>query len=106
MDGEFLITSRDEGHGFNSEEVASPTTLENLLFTHGRGIYLMKRLTGRSLLRHGGFVVRMRKNSNGYIEGSRNQVIHAWTCGPSERKSPLTSSLSVIHPQESTQTQT
>jgi hypothetical protein len=44
MDGEVLITSRDEGHGFNSEEVANPTTLENLLFAHGRGIYLMKRL--------------------------------------------------------------
>ena len=45
MDGEVSITVRDEGQGFNSEEVANPTTPENLLFTHRRGICLMKRLT-------------------------------------------------------------
>src|SRR5689334_4384548 len=38
MDGEVSIAVRDEGQGFNSEEVANPTTPENLLFTHGRGI--------------------------------------------------------------------
>src|SRR6266478_9890635 len=41
IDGEVSITVRDEGQGFNSEEVANPTTPENLLFTHGRGIYLI-----------------------------------------------------------------
>jgi len=41
MDGEVSITVRDEGQGFNSEEVANPTTPENLLFTHDRGIYLI-----------------------------------------------------------------
>ena len=64
MDGEVSITVRDEGQGFNSEEVANPTTPENLLFTHGRGIYLMKRLMDEVSFEHGGSAARMRKNSN------------------------------------------
>src|SRR6202008_3618673 len=44
MDGEVSITVRDEGKGFDSSAVLDPTVLENLLFTHGRGIYLMKTL--------------------------------------------------------------
>jgi serine/threonine-protein kinase RsbW len=65
LDGEVSITVRDEGQGFNSEEVANPTTPENLLFTHGRGIYLMKRLMDEVSFEDGGSVVRMRKTSNG-----------------------------------------
>ena len=65
IDGEVSITVRDEGQGFNSEEVANPTTPEKLLFTHGRGIYLMKRLMDEVSFEDGGSVVRMRKNSNG-----------------------------------------
>ena len=65
MDGEVSITVRDEGQGFNSEEVVNPTTPENLLFTHGRGIYLMKRLMDEVSFEDGGSVVRMRRNSNG-----------------------------------------
>jgi len=61
MDGEVSITVRDEGQGFNSEEVANPTAPENLLFTHGRGIYLMKRLMDEVTFEDGGSVVRMRK---------------------------------------------
>ena len=65
MDGEVSITVRDEGQGFNSEEVANPTTPENLLCTHGRGIYLMKTLMDEVSFEDGGAVVRMRKNSTG-----------------------------------------
>jgi histidine kinase-like protein len=61
MDGEVSITVRDEGSGFNSEEVANPTTLENLLFTHGRGIYLMRTLMDEVSFEEGGSVVRIRK---------------------------------------------
>jgi hypothetical protein len=64
--------SLDHGPGrgtkFNSEEVANPTTPENLLFTHVRGTYLMKRVVDEVSFEDGGSVVRMRKNSNGYIE--------------------------------------
>src|SRR5437588_11315154 len=44
LDGEVSITVRDEGKGFDSRTVLDPTRLENRLFTHGRGIYLMKTL--------------------------------------------------------------
>jgi serine/threonine-protein kinase RsbW len=64
MDGEVSITVRDEGQGFNSEDVADPTTPENLLFTHGRGIYLMKALMDEVSFEDDGSVVRMRKDSN------------------------------------------
>jgi anti-sigma regulatory factor (Ser/Thr protein kinase) len=45
LDGEISITVRDQGRGFHSNTVPDPTLLENLLFTHGRGIYLMKKWT-------------------------------------------------------------
>jgi serine/threonine-protein kinase RsbW len=64
VDGEVSITVRDEGQGFNSEEVANPTTPENLLLTHGRGIYLMKTLMDEVSFDEGGAVVMMRKKSN------------------------------------------
>jgi anti-sigma regulatory factor (Ser/Thr protein kinase) len=64
MDGEVAITVRDQGRGFDSNAVLDPTFLENLLFTHGRGIYLMKTLMDEVSFEEGGSVVRMRKNSN------------------------------------------
>jgi len=64
LDGEVSITVRDEGKGFDSRTVLDPTRLENLLFTHGRGIYLMKTLMDEVSFEEGGSVVRMRKNSN------------------------------------------
>src|SRR5216684_1676960 len=41
MDGGVSITVQDEGRCFDSDAVLDPTCVENLLFTHGRGIYLM-----------------------------------------------------------------
>jgi serine/threonine-protein kinase RsbW len=64
MDGEVSITVRDEGRGFDSSAVPDPTFRENLLFTHGRGIYLMKTLMDEVSFEEGGSVVRMQKNSN------------------------------------------
>jgi len=64
VDGEVSITVRDEGRGFDSNAVPDPTSRENLLFTHGRGIYLMKTLMDEVSFEEGGSVVRMRKNSN------------------------------------------
>ena len=64
MDGEVAITVRDEGRGFDSKTVPDPTFPGNLLFTHGRGIYLMKTLMDEVSFEEGGSVVRMRKNSN------------------------------------------
>src|ERR1700723_1315032 len=64
MDGEVSITVRDEGSGFDSSAVPDPTFLENLLFTHGRGIYLIKALMDEVSFEEGGAVVMMRKKSN------------------------------------------
>jgi len=64
MDGEVSITVRDEGRGFDSNAVLDPTLLENLLFTHGRGIYLMKTLMDEVSFEEGGAIVMMRKKSN------------------------------------------
>jgi len=64
LDGEVSITVRDEGRGFDSSAVPDPTFLENLLFTHGRGIYLMKTLMDEVSFEEGGAVVMMRKKAN------------------------------------------
>jgi serine/threonine-protein kinase RsbW len=64
MDGEVSITVRDEGRGFDTSAVLDPTALENLLFTHGRGIYLIKTLMDEVSFEEGGAVVMMRKKSN------------------------------------------
>jgi serine/threonine-protein kinase RsbW len=64
MDGEVSITVRDEGRGFDSNAVLDPTFVENLLFTHGRGIYLIKTLMDEVSFEEGGAVVMMRKKSN------------------------------------------
>jgi len=64
MDGEVSITVRDQGKGFDSSALLNPTFRENLLLTHGRGIYLMKTFMDEVSFEEGGAVVMMRKNSN------------------------------------------
>ena len=71
MDGEVSITVRDQGNGFDSSMVEDPTSLENVLFTHGRGIYLMKTFMDEISFEENGAVVRMRKNSNVGTTGQR-----------------------------------
>ena len=63
-DGEVSITVRDQGKGFDSSALLNPTFRENLLLTHGRGIYLMKTLMDEVSFEEGGAIVMMRKNSN------------------------------------------
>jgi serine/threonine-protein kinase RsbW len=61
MDGEVLISVRDEGEGFDSRVVPDPTDAQRLLFTHGRGLHLMKALMDEVSFEENGTVVRMRK---------------------------------------------
>jgi serine/threonine-protein kinase RsbW len=61
MDEEVLFTIRDEGEGFDIHAVPDPSTEENLLRTHGRGIRLMQALMDEVGFEQGGKVVRMRK---------------------------------------------
>jgi serine/threonine-protein kinase RsbW len=63
-DGEVSITVQDEGQGFDSNAVPDPTTPENRLVKHGRGIYLMKTLMDEIRFEQGGAVVYMRKKPN------------------------------------------
>jgi len=63
MDGEVSLTVRDEGPGFDFNAVPDPTTPENRIFTHGRGIHLMKSLMDDVSFEEGGRVVNMRKKS-------------------------------------------
>src|SRR5438128_5700382 len=72
-DGEVRITVRDEGPGFRSDAVPDPTSPENRLFTHGRGIYLMKMLMDEVSFVKGGSVVRMRKKSNAGTAAPRRE---------------------------------
>ena len=64
MDGEISITVRDEGRGFDSNAIPDPTLGGNVLFTYGRGIYLMKTLMDEISFEEGAAVVTMRKKSN------------------------------------------
>jgi serine/threonine-protein kinase RsbW len=64
MDGELSITVRDQGKGFDSSALIDPSSSENLLCTHGRGIYLMKALMDEVCFEEDGAVVMMRKKSN------------------------------------------
>jgi serine/threonine-protein kinase RsbW len=61
-DGEVSITVEDEGHGFEYDAVPDPTSPDNRLRTHGRGIYLMRASMDEVHFENGGSVVHMRKN--------------------------------------------
>jgi len=60
---EISISVRDEGHGFDINKVADPTSPENIKSDHGRGIYMMKALMDEVRFEEGGSVVQMRKTA-------------------------------------------
>jgi serine/threonine-protein kinase RsbW len=70
-DGEVSITVSDEGHGFNPDEIPSPIAADNLLRTHGRGIYLIRTLMDEVDFQQGGSVVHMCKRANAGSDTSR-----------------------------------
>lgn len=45
QDSTWTLEVRDEGSGFDPNAVVDPTAQENLLRTHGRGLYLMRELS-------------------------------------------------------------
>lgn len=59
-----MLTIRDQGRGFEMCFTPDPTAIENLMSTHGRGIYLMQASMDEVHFDEGGVVVRMRKNPN------------------------------------------
>ena len=62
--GEVAMRIRDEGAGFDSSLLPDPTTPENRMSTHGRGIYLMRALMDEVSFEEGGSVVFMRKSAS------------------------------------------
>jgi serine/threonine-protein kinase RsbW len=73
-DGEVSLTIQDEGKGFDTAAVLDPTTLENRLLPHGRGIYLMKTLMDDVRFEQGGAVVYMHKASNARSSTARKSA--------------------------------
>jgi serine/threonine-protein kinase RsbW len=55
------LVVRDEGPGFDPDEVPDPTAPENLDAEHGRGILLMKQFMDEIHYERGGTEVHMRK---------------------------------------------
>ena len=66
MDGEVLISVRDEGAGFDSLVVPDPTDAPRLLLSHGRGLHLMKALMDEVSFEENGAVVRIRKRMDSH----------------------------------------
>jgi serine/threonine-protein kinase RsbW len=60
---EVSIAVKDEGPGFDINQVADPTAPENIGSIHGRGIYLMKALMDEVRFEENGVVVQMRKSA-------------------------------------------
>ena len=73
-DGEVSLAVQDEGQGFDTAAVLDPTTPENRLLSHGRGIYLMKTLMDDVCFEQGGAVVHMRKASNARPRAARKSA--------------------------------
>jgi serine/threonine-protein kinase RsbW len=69
----FRIRVRDEGDGFQPEQVSDPTQGEALLRSRGRGVYLMRSIMDSVVFREGGRVVELeKKNPNGSANGSES----------------------------------
>ena len=60
---EVSIAVKDEGRGFDINEMPDPTAPENIGAGHGRGIYLMKAFMDEVRFEEGGVVVHMRKRA-------------------------------------------
>jgi serine/threonine-protein kinase RsbW len=63
-ESEIVIKVRDEGEGFDPQEIADPLAPENMLKSSGRGIFLMRSFMDDVTLRRrpeGGMEVRMVK---------------------------------------------
>ena len=53
IDGRLTIKIRDEGDGFDTEDIPDPTTQENLLKASGRGLLLMRALVDEFKVQRG-----------------------------------------------------
>lgn len=61
LNGEVLITVRDEGEGFDIRVIPDPTEAQRLLLPRGRGLHLIKALMNEVSFEEHGTIIRMRK---------------------------------------------
>ena len=61
LDGEVLITVRDEGNGFDVPAIPNPTDPDRRLLPSGRGIYFIRALMDDVSFEEHGNVLHMRK---------------------------------------------
>ena len=59
--GEVSIAVKDEGKGFDTNNVPDPTAPEHIRSVHGRGIHVIKALMDEVRFEEGGAVIHMRK---------------------------------------------
>lgn len=60
-DGGLLLVVRDEGQGFNPDEVPDPTGAEAIHSFHGRGIFMMRHFMDEVRFENGGAEVQLRR---------------------------------------------
>jgi len=77
IDGEIMLTIRDEGQGFDTHALPDPTTQDNLLLTHGRGIRLMQALMDEVEFEERGTVVRLRKRLRNPVNEDTDRPGHS-----------------------------
>jgi serine/threonine-protein kinase RsbW len=70
MDGEVLLTVRDEGEGFDCYAIPDPTDRHNCLLPNGRGIYFMRAFMDEVYFEENGKVVHLRKRLRRQEPGS------------------------------------
>jgi serine/threonine-protein kinase RsbW len=61
--GEVSIAVKDEGKGFNINNVPDPTAPENVTSAHGRGIHVIRALMDEVRFEERGAVIHMRKSA-------------------------------------------
>jgi serine/threonine-protein kinase RsbW len=61
---EVSIAVKDEGKGFDINNVPDPTASENIGSAHGRGIHVMRALMDEVRFEEGGAVIHMRKSAS------------------------------------------
>lgn len=71
LDGQVSIRIEDEGDGFEHDAIPDPTSPDNRLRTHGRGIYLIRTLMDHVEFEQGGSVLHIHKRANAASDTAR-----------------------------------
>ena len=73
---EVSIAVKDEGKGFDINNVTDPTAPENIRSVHGRGIHIIKALSMKFAPREGGAVIHIRKIAREAPKAGRSDLMN------------------------------